>query len=245
MNRYAAGLIVAMVIPIALSAADESPITRQQADDILRELQQIRNLLQQPTVAGNGVRPPTAIPRNISLALEKTRFIGSESAPLTIVEFTDYQCPYCQRFHLTTFSALKEKYIETGIARFYSRDLPLGMHKNALRAAQAGRCADDQRRFWEMRNLLQSNPERLEVENLVQYARELKLDADQFQLCVTNEKYRAAVESDATQAMQIGANGTPTFLVGTSTRDGVEGQLMMGALPFEAFEQRLLELRSE
>jgi protein-disulfide isomerase len=119
------------------------------------------------------------------------------------------------------------------------------MHRNALRAAEAARCAGEQGHFWEMRNLLQSNSDKLELENLTQYARQLKLDGDPFQQCVTNEKYRAAVEADAAQAKGIGAEATPSFLIGTSTPDGVEGQLMMGALPFEAFDQRLQELRSK
>src|SRR6185312_9648731 len=209
------------------------------------ELHEIRSLLQQPTGARNVVGPPAAVPRSVSMGLEKSRFIGSEKAPVTIVEFTDYQCPYCQRFHLTTFNALKEKYIDTGIARFYSRDLPLEMHRNALRAAQAARCAGEQGHFWEMRNLLQSNSDKLELENLTQYAGELKLDGDPFQQCVTNEKYRASVEADAAQAKGIGAEATPSFLIGASTPDGVEGQLMMGALPFEAFDRRLQELKSK
>jgi len=242
MKRYAIGLIAVTIMPIVLPAADESTITHQQADDILRELQQIRSLLQRPPAAG-AIRAPNAPTRSITMTLEKTRFIGNESAPLTIVEFTDYQCPFCQRFHLTAFKQLKEKYIDTGLARFYSRDLPLDMHKNAFRAAQAGRCADEQGHFWDMRNLLQSNPEKLELENLIQYANELKLNNDQFQLCISSEKYRKAVEADSAQAIQMGAEATPTFLIGNSTPDGVEGQFMMGALPFGAFDQRLGDLK--
>jgi protein-disulfide isomerase len=103
MKRYAIGLIVVMVMPIVSSAADESTITRQQADDILRELQQIRSLLMQRPPGAGAIRAPNAPTRSISMTLEKTRFMGSESAPLTIVEFTDYQCPFCQQFHLTAF----------------------------------------------------------------------------------------------------------------------------------------------
>jgi predicted DsbA family dithiol-disulfide isomerase len=94
-----------------------------------------------------------------------------------------------------------------------------------------------------MRNLLQNDPDKLDLENLAQYARELKLDSDQFQLCISSEKYRKAVEADSAQANQIGAEATPTFLIGTSTPNGVEGQLMMGALPFDAFDRRLGELK--
>ena len=165
MKTYLVGPIIVIVIP-ASTAADEPPMTRQQADEIVRELHEIRNLLQQPPGARNEVRPPGIAPQKVSMSLENTRFMGSEKAPLTIVEFTDYQCPYCQRFHLTTFTALKEKYIDSGVARFYSRDLPLEMHRNALRAAEAARCAGEQGHFWEMRNLLQSNSDKLELEIL-------------------------------------------------------------------------------
>ena len=197
MKRFALALVVALIMPVGSPAADNDPITRQQADDILRELQQIRKMLQQSPRGEGGTRAPAAAPSNITMSLENTRFIGSESAPLTIVEFTDFQCPFCQRFHLTAFKSIKEKYIDTGIVRFYSRDLPLEMHKNAFRAAQAGRCADEQGHFWEMRNLLQSNSEKLAPENLAQYAADLTLDGDQFQLCVSGEKYRLGHEIGA------------------------------------------------
>ena len=245
MTKHILVLIAALAAPIVTPADDDFPLTRQQGDDILRELQQIRILLQHNPDGGGGTRTPAPSFRNISLTLEKARFLGSASAPLTIVEVTDLQCPYCQRFHLTAFNDLKQKYIDTGIARFYSRDLPLDIDRNALRAAQASRCAGDQGLFWEMRNLLQSNPEKLELDNLNQYAGDLKLDRDKFQLCVSTERHRIDVEADIAQAKQIGVEATPTFVIGTSTPDGVTGQLLMGALPFDDFAQRLDELKAK
>lgn len=82
MKKCLVGLIIAMVMPVASSAADDSPITRQQADEIVRELHKIRNLLQQPTGARDGVGPPAAAPRSVSMGLEKSRFIRSEKALL-------------------------------------------------------------------------------------------------------------------------------------------------------------------
>ena len=77
---------------------------------------------------------------------------------MTIVEYTDYQCPFCQRFHVAAFPELKRNYIDTGKVRFFSKDLPLDFHANAMRAAQAGRCAGEQGKFWELRDVMGAEP---------------------------------------------------------------------------------------
>ena len=89
--------------------------------------------------------------------------LGDKNAPLTVVEFTDYQCPFCQRFHVTSYPDLKKNYIDTGKVRFYSRDLPLDFHANAMRAAQAARCANDQGQYWKMREIMSANPDKLDL----------------------------------------------------------------------------------
>ena len=97
---------------------------------------------------------------------------------MTMVEFTDYQCPFCQRFHVTTFGELKKNYIDTGKVRFYSRDLPLDFHPNAMRAAQAARCAIEQGKYWQIRDVMGANPDKLDLEHLVGFASDLKMDTD-------------------------------------------------------------------
>ena len=83
------------------------------------------------------------------------------------MEFTDYQCPYCQRFHVASFPELKRAYIDTGKVRFFSKDLPLDMHANAMRAAQAGRCAGEQGKFWELRDVMGMNPDKLDIDHIL------------------------------------------------------------------------------
>jgi protein-disulfide isomerase len=168
--------------------------------------------------------------------------LGSKDAPITMVEFTDYQCPFCQRFHVTTFTELKKQYIDTGKMRFYSRDLPLDFHPNALRAAQAARCANDQGQFWPMRDRMGANPDKLDLANLLAFAGDLKMDEKAFKTCVESEKYKNAVQTDVMEAMKIGATGTPTFVVGKSTPEGVDGELMVGALPTVEFEKRIRKM---
>jgi protein-disulfide isomerase len=142
------------VLPLALLAVGtpigakdkEEGITKQQADEILNELRQIRELLEKQT----GAAPQQAGEQitKAKVSTEGAYSIGSKDAPLTMVEFTDFQCPFCERFHTSTFADLKRDYIDTGKLRFVSRDLPLDFHPNAMQAAEAGRCAGEQGQYW-------------------------------------------------------------------------------------------------
>jgi protein-disulfide isomerase len=243
--RYAklAALPLALLLPLgAQDAAKDAGITRQQADQILNELRQIRQLLERQQA--QAPRPQEEQATRAKLNLAGFAMLGSKEAPLTIVEFTDYQCPFCQRFHTTAFPDLKKNYIDTGKVRFYSRDLPLDFHSNAMRAAQAARCASDQGQFWQLRDVMGANPNKLDMDSLVADAADLKMDVPAFRACVESEKYKNAVQTDVLEAMKIGASGTPTFVVGKSTPDGVDGDLVVGAQPYAMFDQKLKELGS-
>jgi protein-disulfide isomerase len=231
--KYVA-LPLALLVPLA---AQDQGITRQQADQILNELRQIRQLLEKQQAA----KPQgPAEPARATLNLEGAQMLGSKDAPVTMVEYTDYQCPYCRQFHLTVFNELKKNFIDTGKVRFYSRDLPLdSLHPNAIRAAQAGRCAADQGQFWTMRSVMGANPDKLDMDHLAGFATDLKLDTFAFRNCVESEKYKNAVETDVLEATRIGAQATPSFVIGKSTSEGVDGELMIGALPYPSFEQKL------
>ena len=240
--RYAAftALPLALLVPLSAQVAvpPDQGITRKQADDILNELRQIRQLLERQ--AGQPAKPPE--PARAKLNLEGAHLLGSKDAPLTIVEFTDYQCPFCQRFHTTVFGDLKKNYIDTGKVRFYSRDMPLdSLHPDAIRAAQAARCAGDQGQFWTLRDIMGANPGKLDMNNLIADVTGLKMDVNAFRACVETEKYKNAVQTDVMEAMKIGADGTPTFVIGKSTADGVDGEVVVGALPYSMFDQKLKE----
>ncbi|MBV9505498.1 MAG: DsbA family protein [Acidobacteriia bacterium] len=239
--RYAKWLAVPLVLLMPLGAKDkEDGITKQQADEILSELKQIRQLLEKQAAAGPQQAGEQITKAKISI--EGAYSMGSKDAPLTMVEFTDFQCPYCQRFHVNTFAELKKDYIDTGKLRFISRDMPLDFHPNAMQAAEAGRCAGEQGQFWSMRDRMNSNPDKLDINNLVTWAQELKLNVASFRSCVENQKYKNAIQSDLTLAQKIGANGTPSFVLGKSTADGVDGELVVGAMPYQVFDQKLKDL---
>jgi protein-disulfide isomerase len=234
-----AALPLALLLP--LGAADKG-LTREQGDEILKELRQIRELLEKQGAPAPPAAPGQQQITKANVSIEGAYTMGSKDAPLTMVEFTDFQCPFCQRFHVQTFADLKKNYIDTGKLRFVSRDLPLDFHPNALQAAQAGRCAGEQGQFWAMRDRMNANPEKLDMDSLAEYALDLKLNVGNFRSCVDSGKYKNAIRSDSQTAEKIGANGTPSFVLGKSTPDGVDGELIIGALPYEVFDQKLKAL---
>ena len=216
----------------------EQGITKQQADQILQELRQIRQLLEKQ--GARAAAPQEEQPTRAKIAdLTGVSMMGSKNAPLTIVEYTDYQCPFCQRFHVVSFPEIKKNYIDTGKVRFFSKDLPLDFHANAMRAAQAGRCAAEQGKFWELRDVMGSNPDKLDLDHILGFAQNLKMDSKSLRSCLDAGKYKDAVQTDVLEAMKIGANGTPAFIVGKSVENGVDGELMVGALPYASFDEKL------
>jgi protein-disulfide isomerase len=231
-------------------------ITRQQADEILDELRQIRRLLErQPngdaiaselrlmrqTMERQQAAAPTpaAAPQpaqNARINVAGLKVMGRKDAPLTMVEFSDYQCPFCRAFHSTTFEQIKKEWIDSGKLRFISWDLPLEFHSNAAKAAQAAHCAGEQNKFWELRRLLIANATRLESDAIIGYAQQVpQLDVAAFKACVASDKYSAEIKKSADAANAQGISGTPTFLIAKSSGDTVDGVLFIGAQPYAAF----------
>jgi protein-disulfide isomerase len=232
------GLTVALSVP-----AEAQGISKDQADAMLQELKQIRLLLQQ--MQRQNVTPvggPTAPPAKVKVSLGGGPALGAETAPVTLVEFTDYQCPFCQKFQTETFEQLKKNYIDSGKLRFVSRDLPLPFHPHALEAAQAARCAGEQGKFWELRDVLISNGNKLSPETILDYAKGLSLDAVRFRQCFDSKKYQAEIQRDISEANGTGITGTPTFVLGKTAKDSIEGIKLDGAFPYTEFEARITEL---
>lgn len=242
-----APLVLSLVLPACAAEksaskkkAEESGITREQADEILNELRQIRQLLEKGAGPAAGVAIDAG--GKVRMKLNDTPVLGNKDAPVTMVEFTDFQCGFCQRFHTVTFPELRKKYIDTGKVRFVSRDLPLEFHGNAFRAAEAARCAADQKQFWGMRDRLVANASKLSPPDIETYALDLKLDMAAFKSCVETGKHAAEVKNDVAMASALRIDGTPSFIIGKTTPEGVEGTVITGALPLEAFEAKLSEV---
>ena len=162
------------------------------------------------------------IPQTGKLRLEGGYSLGASDAPLTIVEFTDYQCPYCRQFESTTFAELRKKYIDTGKVRFVVRDFPLvEAHPNAMQAAEAVHCAGDQEKFWPMHDALFSDAGKLEKNGLMDSAESLKLDMGAFRSCLESGKHKLEIQNDQQVASSLQINGTPSFLVGKTIGEEV------------------------
>jgi len=171
-----------------------------------------------------------------SLSVEKTLAafgkgptLGNANAPVTIVEFSDFQCSFCRKFWADTLPKLKDTYIRQGKARFIYRHFAI-LGKFSEQAAMAAECAGEQGKFWEYHDKLFANQGGLAFtqSKLEHHARELGLKAANFKRCLTTEKYREKVEGETAVAASLGARGTPTFFV--------NGRLMVGAQPLEVFQ---------
>jgi protein-disulfide isomerase len=151
---------------------------------------------------------------------------GPAAAPVQIIEFSDFQCPYCQRAQSTVQQVLNT-YGDR--IQFVYRHFPLPSHPNARPAAEASQCAAEQDKFWPYHDKLFASPTQLSEADLKKHAAELGLDASKFDACVDSHKYKAQVDADAQAGEQAGVNGTPAFFI--------NGRLLSGAQPFEAFKR--------
>jgi protein-disulfide isomerase len=165
--------------------------------------------------------------------------LGPEDAPVTIIEFTDLQCPYCARFARQTFPQLRRNYIDTGRVRFASQDLPLPRHAFAVPAAVAARCAGEQGRFWEFREALFEAQSTLGREPYVELARKFDLDLEKFATCRSDERQTAKVLEGIDLARANGITSTPTFLIGRLVDGQFQGEKISGAQPYEVIAAKI------
>ena len=176
---------------------------------------------------------PGAPAERVAVSLDDDTVMGKKDAPVTIVEFSDYQCPFCKRFHDDTFGQLKSKYIDTGKVKFVYRDFPLGFHVNAQKAAEAAECAGEQGKYWEMHEAIfaksQADGTGIAPNDLKVIAKSISLDSAKFDKCLDSGAMAAEVQKDLSDGSSYGVQGTPAFFV--------NGQMISGAQPYSVFEQ--------
>ena len=157
-------------------------------------------------------------------------FKGNSKAPVTLIEFSDFQCSFCRKFWQTTLPVIEKKYIETGKVKFVYRHFAI-LGRQSVESALAAECAAEQGKFWEYHDKLFSNagqPLAFTDGKLKGYVKELRLKSRDFNQCLDSGKYRSKVDGETGVAAYLGARGTPAFLL--------NGQLIVGAQPFEVFE---------
>ncbi len=235
--------LFSLVVAVTTPAHAAEPLTREQGDAILGELRQIRSVLERQQQAPPA---PSAMQENnmpVKVDVKGAPSLGQANAPITIIAFTDYQCPFCKRFDTQTFPGLKKNYIDTGKVRYVVKDLPLeAMHPHAYKAAEATHCAADQGMYWQMRDKLVLNAEKLDLGAIAAYAGEIGIKVEPFKACLEKGKHADTVKRSLAQASTLGIGGTPTFVVGKGNGDVITGVKMVGALPLEMFEQKMKEV---
>lgn len=228
----AASIVSAFLIGYVLGTQSES------SEIIINDLDNIQPNLQKPISDSQQLGPQ--IIRNISLDDDPLK--GDPDAPITIVEFSDFQCPFCAKFHQTTLLQLEQNYISTGKVNFVYRDFPIqSIHPNAIPAALSSECADDQGGFWEMHDMIFENQgtwQGLEIPQSVslfkQYAIELGLDAKEFDSCIDSGKHLEEIRGDLDDGRNYGVTGTPGFFVGN---EKIGFTKLIGAQPFSSFQK--------
>lgn len=177
----------------------------------------------------------------IIVSIDDDPVIGNQDAPITIVEFSDFQCPFCARFQMQTLPSILEQYVETGKVKFVYRDFPIqSSHSNAMIAAVASECAHEQDKYWEYHNKLFENQTvwtKMETMTVIttfkEFATKLNLNKEQFDSCLDLGKYIEEINNDLKDGRDYGITGTPGFFIGNEDIGFVK---LNGAQPFEAFK---------
>jgi protein-disulfide isomerase len=236
------GLIIGVIILVGITAffagsytsnLNSNQISEDDLDDAIAklELKLLQNQL--PT------KQPSA---PVKISIDDDPIIGNPDASITIVEFSDFQCPFCARFHTQTLPSILEEYIDQGKVKLVFRDFPIqSIHPNALPASVAAECANEQGKFREMHDTLfekQNEWNKLETDDALslfsQYAADMQIEQKSFDSCLSSGKYIPEIKNDLDDGRDYGVSGTPGFFVGNDKVGYVE---LKGAQPFESFKK--------
>jgi protein-disulfide isomerase len=250
-----------LVAALVLAIADAQPAFSQASDELkalrrdmesLREGQTaIQKQLQEIQTLLRGGRPASPTPESPSavLDLDGAPFKGDKSARVTLVEFADYQCPFCVRYARDTFPEIEREYIKTGRLKYVFRDFPIEtIHPGVSKAHEAAHCAGDQAKYWEMHDRLLANPKAQQVTDLVDHAKALALEMPSFEQCLSTGGHTARVRRGLSDGQQAGARGTPTFFLGLTEANSSKittSRMLVGAQPYAAFKQAIESLLAE
>jgi len=240
-------MIMAIIAVVAIAAFvggysigtfddSDSGLTGEELKEILSEIKTA------PTPQPAQQSPQPSAPQIFTVSFDGEPVKGNPDAPVTVVEFSDFQCPFCLRFFEQTLPLIEENYIDTGKIKFVYKDLPLdSLHPNARSAHIAAECADEEGKFWEYHDVLfqkQAEWQRLASSDLditlSQFAVDLGMQAASFESCMESQDIADEVNQDTLEAARYGTTGTPTFFIGTE-KDGFIK--LVGAQPYATFQR--------
>jgi protein-disulfide isomerase len=251
-TRFATVALVAFISlsPPQQSQADEIAALKRQVQELRdqqaqmqRDLTAIKNFLQALVQAkpSGGPDVPGLVGATIPTANEPS--MGSSSAKVTLMEISDYHCPFCKRQTQQTFPQLVNEYVKTGKVQFVFVDYPIAqLHPNAARAHEAAICAGEQGKYWEMHVSLFNNPVAKDDASLVSQAKQVGADASTFGSCLTSGRHTSSVQASVSRMEQLGISGTPMVVLGYTPAAGqplkVE-KFIYGAQPYSAFKEAI------
>ena len=255
MSKPVFGILSVVLAAVLVSLSGSAELTPADLASLQKELKALRQ--SQETMAKDiadskalleSLRGPPPIrpvggPIDTMGAPEK----GNSRAAVAMIEFSDFQCPFCKRHVDITFPQIEKKYIATGKIRYAFMDYPLEeIHPLALKAAEASHCAAEQNQYWKMHDRLFENQDKLEPDDLVAHARTLGLDGGRFETCLESGKYEDRIKASLALGERLGIDGTPAIALGRNRDGKIEAvRLIVGSLPFEAIEAEVDKLLAE
>jgi protein-disulfide isomerase len=217
-----------------------------QVEEMQKDLAEIKKLLKEGARAPAAGAAPAAFKEQV-ISIGPSPYKGKADATVTLVEFSDYQCPFCARNYRDVMPKLVTEYVDTGKLKFVMRENPLpSLHSNAMNASIAALCAGDQDKYWEMHDVLFENQRELGVDNLKAFAGDIGLDTATFNECLDNKNTVKQIRKDLASGAKLGVRGTPGFVLGLtdpSDPDKVNLTLFIkGAASIDQFRGSIDEL---
>jgi len=236
------GIVIGIIITVGIAAFFTGSYTSNLNSDQVsqKELQDAISKLELKILQKQ--LPTSQLPSPVIISADNDPIIGDPNAEITIIEFSDFQCPFCARFNTQTLPSIFEEYISQGKVKLVFRDFPIqSIHPNALPASVAAECANEQGKFKEMHDKLFDNQNQWNKQETIdalslfkQYALEMKLDSKIFESCLDNGKYIDEIRKDLKDGQDYGVSGTPGFFIGNEKVGYIE---LKGAQPFESFKK--------
>lgn len=221
-------IVAAKIISSARGPLNPEAITAE-LKELKKRINNIENKISKAGVAPERIEPPKPGSKKVEgVDTGNSPVKGNSGAPVLLVEFSDFQCPFSKRFYQETFPQIEKEYILTGKVKFAYRDFPLPFHPMAEPAAAAARCAARQNKYWEMFNKLAGN-DSLDDKTIKRNAQEVGLKVKDFDACLKSPEIKEEIKKELSAAQKFGVSGTPAFFI--------NGRLIVGAYPFEAFKQ--------
>ena len=251
--RMTSALLLAISVVLASTAApsrgqsdDEITKLRKEVQELReaqkalqRDVQDMKALLRARLASPPAPGPQDSLAEPVTLSIEGAPFLGSQDAKVVLVEFSDYQCPFCARHSQLTLPPIMKEFVDAGKVKYVLRDFPIpALHPQSPKSHEAAHCAGEQGKYWQMHDRLFGDIRSQDADKLAAHAKALRLDGRKFQQCLESGRNAAAVKKAIEDGQRAGVRGTPTFFVGVS-EDGRTVQatrMLRGAQPYERFK---------